>query len=789
MSDCRGFFVNLIFVLFSITLIQCGGGGESQETEDTDGDSGSQTDGECSTEQDCPAGYSCSPLGRCIDACRQNSDCGEAFCFEGYCVECLNDAFCRKQEAEAYCDRDYLVCRIGCENCQFDQQCLAERCRRSDSLSDGDSEGDEELPDILPDGDAEVAYCPPGRNGKVCTPPCSECRSSTESRICKDNGTGFTKIFCPDGEFCNFATGLCQAAVCEPLETLCDGQDIIVCREDASGYDRTPCTGGSTCLNGSCVRPVCSPESGTRLFSFEKRSLIASPDIFCQDAVNIGSASFEEKPDLGFVASFDGSAGRMLLPGKAGDFDESISIAFNLFVSDRNSGEQSIIQKGNPLIYELRVKEGRLAFFLSLSGRVQEIQSSPITLNNWLHVAATFDGMEMKLYLDAELQGDPLAVDDSPSIDRDQSPISIGAASDAFGVLSRPLDGYLDNLLLSGRALSEDEIEYLQGKPTPCSEEAYEHPESLCFNNCQRQVAAVPTNQHWTTTAIEAMAGEAIFIDPGGCPRPSDAAYCSEPSGSLQACSNSNCPMPDEARFSLLLRTGEDDIPRYAGERSKQISTAASALYFGYNDFNLPQNEGHVSVLVEQGYCPGSVCPLGMLPLPQSPLCIDRYEASCPYATYRDSPCSSTEDLSPQSIPGVIPWTNISAERARVACTRAGKRLCTDLEWLSSCLGIEESSYPYGDDHELQRCNDAFHQPPSPFTWLLPTGFLSLCNSDNGVLDLSGNAAEFVDLSDSAGYKAMAGKGESPEVSSTCTDGLSFDQEDEMTGFRCCMDN
>ena len=47
-----------------------------------------------------------------------------------------------------------------------------------------------------------------------------------------------------------------------------------------------------------------------------------------------------------------------------------------------------------------------------------------------------------------------------------------------------------------------------------------------------------------------------------------------------------------------------------------------------------------------------------------------------------------------------------TAMQAGEACPNAGKRLCTDAEWLRACQGPDETTYPYGNTREPGVCND-----------------------------------------------------------------------------------
>lgn len=57
------------------------------------------------------------------------------------------------------------------------------------------------------------------------------------------------------------------------------------------------------------------------------------------------------------------------------------------------------------------------------------------------------------------------------------------------------------------------------------------------------------------------------------------------------------------------------------------------------------------------------------------------------------------------SVPGAVPQAYLSYPLAKAACERAGKRLCTQDEWLTACRGALQTKFPYGAFYELGKCN------------------------------------------------------------------------------------
>lgn len=53
----------------------------------------------------------------------------------------------------------------------------------------------------------------------------------------------------------------------------------------------------------------------------------------------------------------------------------------------------------------------------------------------------------------------------------------------------------------------------------------------------------------------------------------------------------------------------------------------------------------------------------------------------------------------------VVPNGYMSGMVAETACKNAGKRLCSEEEWVTACRGEADRKFPYGDTYEPGRCN------------------------------------------------------------------------------------
>ena len=57
------------------------------------------------------------------------------------------------------------------------------------------------------------------------------------------------------------------------------------------------------------------------------------------------------------------------------------------------------------------------------------------------------------------------------------------------------------------------------------------------------------------------------------------------------------------------------------------------------------------------------------------------------------------------SAPGILPQSYMTYYSAKRACANAGKRLCTEDEWVRACKGAWHSKHPYGNNFKSKSCN------------------------------------------------------------------------------------
>lgn len=133
-------------------------------------------------------------------------------------------------------------------------------------------------------------------------------------------------------------------------------------------------------------------------------------------------------------------------------------------------------------------------------------------------------------------------------------------------------------------------------------------------------------------------------------------------------------------------------------------------------------------------------CPVDMVHVGAS--CVDRYEAP--------------------NEAGAKPLAFQTAPEGQAFCAARGKRLCTEAEWVRACEGASKRPYPYGASYVRGRCNDdktwiapnwttlgtypsaAATKEAARLYQADPSGSRTGCTSEDGVMDLTGNVAEWV---------------------------------------------
>ncbi len=209
-------------------------------------------------------------------------------------------------------------------------------------------------------------------------------------------------------------------------------------------------------------------------------------------------------------------------------------------------------------------------------------------------------------------------------------------------------------------------------------------------------------------------------------------------------------------------------------------------------------------------------CPPGMAPIPGRTACVDRWEAHVVEVLDDGTSQSWSSFFNPggvrvraRSAPGAFPQSYISQLQAWQACVEAGKRLCTDTEWVAACRGSNKTQFPYGNTEKAGACNDRRDRHPAieylesndvfaklehpcinqvPDTVSL-TGAKTECGTPEEVFDMVGNLHEWTADPNGTfrgGYYVEAKlNGRGCDYVTTRHDAIYWDYS---IGFRCCAD-
>ena len=155
-----------------------------------------------------------------------------------------------------------------------------------------------------------------------------------------------------------------------------------------------------------------------------------------------------------------------------------------------------------------------------------------------------------------------------------------------------------------------------------------------------------------------------------------------------------------------------------------------------------------------------------------------------------------------QNAPGQPP-SQVSWYDAKGACAKAGKRLCSEQEWITACAGepavdnnnnrwfsdddLEGNMYPYGAYHSAGACHD---QGDKYTGRPVASGSKPRCRTPAGVFDLTGNIGEWVNSEENRAT-LMGGQNSSGEGArcNARSYGSGVGRRNHTTGFRCCADS
>ena len=113
-------------------------------------------------------------------------------------------------------------------------------------------------------------------------------------------------------------------------------------------------------------------------------------------------------------------------------------------------GNQSLVSKAQQSEFGLALRGGMPSFIIHLDGKYQSAAAtSPLKVGAWTHLAGVFTGQEVILYVDGkEVARQPA----SGKRGLNPLPLYVGADPGKDGEVTRPFDGFLDNVRVSSSA-------------------------------------------------------------------------------------------------------------------------------------------------------------------------------------------------------------------------------------------------------------------------------------------------------------------------------------------------
>jgi hypothetical protein len=206
-------------------------------------------------------------------------------------------------------------------------------------------------------------------------------------------------------------------------------------------------------------------------------SVLLDGSSYANDASVIGSPAWGAGKVGTYALDLNGTTQYALAPDDA-SLDLTNNITMAAWIKPEEYATKSIINKavnGSVNGYELSLattktddSSQRPFFRINQVASTDTCRINAITMypidGTWMHVAATFDGTTMKLYINGELESSLIAPAGCTVIATNSQPLGIGGQSDGLG--SRQFMGWMDEVRVYNRALSAAEILQLASTTT-----------------------------------------------------------------------------------------------------------------------------------------------------------------------------------------------------------------------------------------------------------------------------------------------------------------------------------
>jgi len=221
---------------------------------------------------------------------------------------------------------------------------------------------------------------------------------------------------------------------------------------DVRLYNRALSQADITYLYGSIGHWKLAETSGTTA---------ADSSHYAKDGTVYGGANWSSRCNGTGVFNFNGSTHYISI-GSSCHLQPAAALTIAAWIRGDSWGSadnvDAILRKGegNPNNYQLAIADGRVALFLDEWDSAGTRGNTVLSVGEWYHVAATWDGANVRIYVNGQLNNTPAAR--SGTIGTDTRPLYIGGRSGAD-----LFDGMIQDVRIYRTALSASEIARLAG--------------------------------------------------------------------------------------------------------------------------------------------------------------------------------------------------------------------------------------------------------------------------------------------------------------------------------------
>ena len=177
-----------------------------------------------------------------------------------------------------------------------------------------------------------------------------------------------------------------------------------------------------------------------------------------QDGTFVGGVKWEPNGKIGSAVSFDGSTGHIEIPDPNNHLTPKNITLMSWIKLEDISGLRSILEQydwaGAFGTHAFRTSDGQLQLWVIWGPAGDNILGGKIKANEWAHVAGTYDGENIRVYINGKMEAEKKGA--KKDLAASSKSLSIGVRGDSKNV--QWLKGLVDEVAIFDMALSEKEI-------------------------------------------------------------------------------------------------------------------------------------------------------------------------------------------------------------------------------------------------------------------------------------------------------------------------------------------